>query len=192
LTISPSDRIFAPGVPLRLNEFLTVNLKFNMLSANAQEHRFGGANALRPLMAQEEGTFITDTVLYILASACLHPGSGLEADIDGLRSRTVTPEVEADRLAAIIMAELDKADAHPLFNAIAKAQDIASPIPLCQTCQHAFSDHDWIENKCAVAECECETYAAVPAGPKEEAATTGRASTRPRKGATAKANGTSG
>lgn len=193
MTVTASDRIYAHGVPLKINDNLAINLKFNMLSAMAQEHRFSSPNPLMPLMKKEEGTYITDTVLFILASGCLHAGSGLEVDMAGLKLRTATPEEEADRLAGHLGVELDSADAHPLLNAISKAQDIAAPIPVCHACEHAFSDHDWIDNLCSADECECKNYTRAPeeVAPKEKAATTGRASTSRRR-ATASASGTSG
>jgi len=193
MTVTIPDRIFAAAVPLRINSELTINLKFNMLSAMAQEHRFSSSNPLMPLIKQKEGTFITDTVLFIIASGCLHSGSGLDADMTALKLRTATPEEEADRLAGHLSVELDSADAHPLLNAIAKAQDIAAPIPTCHTCDHAFSDHDWIDNVCSGEGCECANYTRpeAEAAPKVTAATTGRASTS-RRHTTASASGTSG
>jgi hypothetical protein len=193
MTVTTSDRIFAAGVPLRINDELTINLKFNMLSAMAQEHRFSSSNPLMPLMKQKEGTFITDTVMFILGSGCLHAGSGVEVDMAGLKLRTATPEEEADRLAGLLSVELESADAHPLLNAIAKAQDIAAPIPTCHTCDHAFSDHDWIDNVCSGEGCKCENYTRpeAEAAPKAKAATTGRASTSQRR-TTKSASGTSG
>lgn len=149
-----ADRVAGTPAPCKLNDNTEIRLVFNMFSASALGNRY---NTSSPLVAMGRGV-AADAICYILAAGCLHDSSGLPFNRAAVMGKSTTPEKEADRLATQIMAEIRSLDNAAIQQAIVTAYDRTAPIPRCITCDHAFSEHDYLKEPCMVEGCKCEIY----------------------------------
>ncbi|MFN2466133.1 MAG: hypothetical protein ABR598_07705 [Candidatus Dormibacteria bacterium] len=159
--------------PLELEDGTVLQLRFNMLSNDALEERFGSIGVVSQLLRNADVQGKTyQQQLFCAAAACLHPGSGLPEydetlfegekirvapDFVAIKAGVLQPVDAAERVRRYILCRAGF-DPYPILKAIDRALDLVLPLPACLDCTHPYGEHDLRDGHCEHEGCECAAH----------------------------------